>query len=1094
MEKQELEYKMHKAERELDYYESELSNLKGLRDTLSPAIYEEERKSLETYIERIKKQQEEYQKQLKSIKETSDLDTKQDIQMGINDYKEEISRNRQELTHLNQELSSLYSAEKDMGREEFQREVESISKHIEKVQETLNQNISTVNAYNSMRNNIIQLRNLNDIETYNKKEKQEIEEECTRRQEEIETSKASLSAFLQKELVEDLIENGIITKTEEKEEVSVNKLLEDNFDLDSITQEEFKRLYHQAALEYQNDEEILKRLNELNVKMKEKQKNKEQTPSITIEYYYSKRDEEQLEIDHLTKEIENLLKVKNDMNFEAYNKEMNQIQEYMAKEVEKLEKTNQIIYEYEKMQENLKGLEKLDSLTARDYQDKEEMNEERRKRESEIEYSKSILPKELVESVLNPKKENLENMIEGHEIETKKEEPLGLPDNIIKPTLTIQPQEVKKEEPAKETEEPEQEIPKIEEKPVQQEEKEVDKVKKQEVMSLRKILGELTEGLEIKKTDTKQYKRYTTSNIRVSKSFKQQLSAGNYIYNIAHFPMAVVTSAITPVTKIINKLLTKKDEIDRIKKIEERIQNLSEEKLEFIMENYSGNKMRSDKDLRIVQVLLNKRIQSHIDNKVTNTNQQLEEQYNKAFMTITKLDALDEELNKQDLKEAERQALLEKRAQTIAGSATLIQSIRENQKTVDKLLEGTGALSFAQNLKAAVSKMSEVGNRFAKNSDMDKELLEKEIELEVKEKEAVRDGNDEDALRAFVEFEKLQSQNTKIENSVFGKRSVGQRYYQPLGERLDYRDDPLVKDIFTGIAMITAGISAANAIKTHLVDDPKLLLQEQERIEAINSANSQTIEQVQQAGDSITAKSEAFSEGMVAQANDNLVNTAHTLERQALDQSGWRPSGSTYKTLDAANHELYNTAYNQAELELQEVATKLADGSINQTEALEMIGNISNQTQNTLTTVFEEYIPIMEEYAKNNPQFDLTAALEGMKHIANNPDAISNMNNAMVDVIKTGEQLSGLTFEQVTALNSLPSDLQTTLLSSVTTVALVSKVCSNMVEKGKQGRYGNNVTNLVSAYVEFLEDDMEEEEELENVDEYTEDEEANKSL
>ena len=63
------------------------------------------------------------------------------------------------------------------------------------------------------------------------------------------------------------------------------------------------------------------------------------------------------------------------------------------------------------------------------------------------------------------------------------------------------------------------------------------KVKK----GLYTIMEELTDGLELTR---KMNGKYTASNIRVVKGFKEELKSGNVLYNIVHFVPAVVAMPI----------------------------------------------------------------------------------------------------------------------------------------------------------------------------------------------------------------------------------------------------------------------------------------------------------------------------------------------------------------------------------------------------------------------------------------------------------------------------------------------------------------------------------------------------------------------
>jgi len=86
----------------------------------------------------------------------------------------------------------------------------------------------------------------------------------------------------------------------------------------------------------------------------------------------------------------------------------------------------------------------------------------------------------------------------------------------------------------------------------------------------------------------------------------------------------------------------------------------------------------------------------------------------------------------------------------------------------------------------------------------------------------------------------------------------------------------------------------------------------------------------------------------------------------------------------------------------------------------------------------------MEEYAKNHSSFDLAGSLNTIDYLVQNPTAIMDMNNAIVDTVQIGETLGGLNFEQVEVLSELPSDLATTLIGATATAALAMNVAGTM--------------------------------------------------
>lgn len=126
-------------------------------------------------------------------------------------------------------------------------------------------------------------------------------------------------------------------------------------------------------------------------------------------------------------------------------------------------------------------------------------------------------------------------------------------------------------------------------------------------------------------------------------------------------------------------------------------------------------------------------------------------------------------------------------------------------------------------------------------------------------------------------MEMLYSDNTKIEKSILGNRSVGSKVYTPIQtESLDYSTDPFVRDLMATIATTTAVIGTVNAIKTNIETDRMV------------DEYNRTIATANKAGDEIVSKRDTFSKGMEAQSQQDVLNASNALERDALNRVNWR--------------------------------------------------------------------------------------------------------------------------------------------------------------------------------------------------------------
>ena len=574
-------------------------------------------------------------------------------------------------------------------------------------------------------------------------------------------------------------------------------------------------------------------------------------------------------------------------------------------------------------------------------------------------------------------------------------------------------------------------------------------------------------------------KRLKAANIQVTKSFSEELHSGNWLYNVIHVAPAVVGLAIKGAKKLIAKFnLWRTEQQDVEKEIRDRINELSEEELDVVRREYRGQRVIEDlKTPSVVKDLLREKIAVEDARKtVAGINQRISANYQTLLATFNGVQAIDKKLADKSLSAEKREALTAQRAALLKGKADLVHETRELYIQGNEELSG-GAHGFSEDVKASESKMNLQGKRFAKVPDYDEttaELQEALAKLSRREKDACETHDDEAALRAFVETETLKSKETEISNSILGKRSTGRMYYSPLVGELDYRDDPFIRDLFSTVALVGAGVSAANAIRTHVTETPKVVDEHNAQVEAVNAHNQDTMSQVHQAGQGIYDKADVFRKGQEAQAQQDVVNFGNTGERMSLDSSAIEAGGywghglgtSFYRNADDAQHAMTESIYNETQTRISDIGSRYATGELDQLAALQEVGKVAADSQQTLTNLVDQYRPILEQYASTHPQFELGAMQSGLEFISQNPTAIIDMNQAMVDTVQMGQSLTGLTVEEVQALQNLPSDLQTTLIGAATAAGLAFKTASTMDQRyAKRTGYGNDLTDMVEDFV-----------------------------
>ena len=578
------------------------------------------------------------------------------------------------------------------------------------------------------------------------------------------------------------------------------------------------------------------------------------------------------------------------------------------------------------------------------------------------------------------------------------------------------------------------------------------------------ILNELTEGLNVQ---TKTGKRYKVSNIKVSKEFKEELKSGNYLYNIVHLVPAIIKVPIKLIRKAFNRFRYSYAEHKTVATLKERISNLSEDDLKIIWDEYRGTKVIGERYPDILNILLNERMQRYAMEKVTSLNSSMEAKYKELFdakQTVDKCNEILSEVNAEGNKELVKK-VIETRENALNGKAEMIKKLREEYKEANQCLSG-GAHGFEEDIKAATTRLSIVGKRFAKERNLDPEITKKQAEIEQKEMSAIKNNDDESALNAFIENEVLLSSNTEFERSIFGNRSSGAKYYEPIIVKSDYRDDPFIRDLFTTVATTGAVISTISAINVHGSQADGMLKDHQNEVSQANANNDAIIDNVNEQGAKLADNSNDFAEGMQAQAEANIVNHTNTMERQTLDQTSWQVGSSSYRAADDAAHEAYNSMADSVQSRISDVANQYSSGIISKEATLDMLKDISNETQQNLVDLYASYLPTLKEYASSHPQFDLHGVEEAMGFVTSHPGAIAKMNEGMVESVQIGENLQALSAEHIEAINSLPSDLRTTLFADgAAAVALAYTVARDMDKNAASGKYGNEVTNMVSEYI-----------------------------
>lgn len=605
------------------------------------------------------------------------------------------------------------------------------------------------------------------------------------------------------------------------------------------------------------------------------------------------------------------------------------------------------------------------------------------------------------------------------------------------------------------------------------------KIKKQEQTvepHYQEVIRKLTKDLDIKKKDGK---RYRASNIRVWQSFKDELKAGNYIYNILHLAPAVVKAGMNFIRKIASNIMLKKRGREVTKEINARINgksenkkyNLTEADLEVLWQHYKGRNLRADMNNQINPIIIQK-LREYGLQKVNRINEEIKTNY----MAVI---AASDEIDKQKLKlenmpeGKEKEATKERLKSLYKVAAKSVRLIEDKRKEADELLS-SGVHGIEEDFKAVESKMNYIGLRFSKQHDFDNELQDKLADAGKRINTARANENDKELFESFIDYEKIYYENTNVKESVVGKRSTGKKWYSPLAEMMDYRDDPLIRDLFSTVATVSAAISIANGIITHCIKDQQFKQDVNNDIQTTNQANQQYHNSVQREVQNIQGQKQAEIDGLQAQMYKDVRDGFNTGERGIMDKSDWTYGGS-YHADDAILHSEAEKLIGSVQNQSNNIISQLHSGAITESQAIEMFAKAEANLNNTINNALRPLYQASKSYAQGHT-FDYNATLVPTEWFANHPKAFVDFGNAITAVNQSADSLALLSPSLMQTIGSLPSDLATTLAAGISSLALVKNINSTIKNKNTGKNIDHRNDELGQMFGERIVGEMQEEE------------------
>ena len=609
---------------------------------------------------------------------------------------------------------------------------------------------------------------------------------------------------------------------------------------------------------------------------------------------------------------------------------------------------------------------------------------------------------------------------------------------------------------------PEKDDPERDDPEIEDSESEIEKELQSRPRTIEVIMAELNRGLDFKVKDKRAYNKLTLRKIKIRDEFEKNVHTGNLKYNIA----GVSKSFRTMMNKVVSNILgatVKQEQIDKINNLEERLNNLPEKDLETILKDGTASFFKQSMYPEAFTAPIVNRMKKYCQEKIDALNMTNKKIFSKIAGDYLLIEGINKELEG-DLTEEKRTHLEDERANLYDGKAELLKEFTSNQDQANYYIGG-GSHGFEEIVRATTigKGMNYVGYADAVKHGNDQKLMDQEAILSADFKKAIEEGNDELAVSSFIERQRLEAENTSYDKKRFvGEVSTGKRSYTPMATLLDYSQDTHIRDIMGTIALGTAAVSSIHGIVTHLIDNPNLVAE-------INQKLNDVEDQIHSIGNDITSKRDDFGKGMTANSYANQVGAVDIRERQAatLDGHTYDMNSADYWAADKINHQTSHNEIENMNSQFTDAMNDLKDKRISDSEYLNKIAEVASEVNKNQTKLYENTIEQLREYQANNPQFDLSSTIDSMDYIIKNHDAVAKFNNGIVEVYKDGEVLKTL---EVPQLDKAGSDLLTTLISAGATMAYCDVVDKEVGKKKAMARVPYKEREKMLEYEEMLYD------------------------
>ena len=683
------------------------------------------------------------------------------------------------------------------------------------------------------------------------------------------------------------------------------------------------------------------------------------------------------------------------------------------------------VIEYHELINELNRRRKEQTETVEE--NKEETNEVTSTEEEKLEWDSRLTEEQILDAyergIYEPKGDEYEQFLREHGLDPIKKD---VPTEPVKPAEPVQPAEpVIPVVPTK---------PDVPEEPTEdttEEEDEEDKKEEvvptsDETFTLESILAEITHDVDLSRFGRKQL---VNSEIKVTRNFVNRMKQNNnWVYNIAYVVPGIVGGLFGAVKKAAGALykLTHPGKAEDLETVRDRLRELPKEKLEVIRNEYDVGRANENSGYNAISPIVYERLIDYVETEYCQPRREelvelykdVAEKYRGVEVLITRLSEAKSDAEKAKIERAIM--LLSK------GSSEKIARINQLRNEISHYYnDGKGMQSLAAAYGAVDNNSNRRGRIFAKQYTTGQASKFNKLlgALTTRREDAVKKNKDLEALRAFGEEESFKIDNTIVKNSIVGKRSVGIYNYNPVPHQEEIGPDPLFGYIIrtVGILGLAKGIvtEVQNQLQNVKIDNYNATIDTHNAdIASVNAQNQAFQQQVNQAGDDLTAIGRTNVEGLEKIGLDSI-NGKHA-SKEYLDTNY---NAGTYKAEDLLNHQESTTLFNKLETNVGTIQKQLAAGTTDLPTAIAGVGKVLKEITDTKKKLYAEWDNAMHNTARGQQltsAYDYTALENSVPKLVNDT-SLETMVDGMIKSANIGNNLSNMTVATIAStVSKLP--------------------------------------------------------------------------